>query len=154
MQLNRTFFVTSVTHSRRTILNVERNAELFTNVLYCCRAEHKFLLHAFVVMPEHFHLLITSADTLSLEKCIQFLKGRFSYQLHSRLSVWQPSFTNHRVRDEADFQNHVEYIHGNPVKRGLAKTAAEFPYSSANPRFDVDPTPGLKPQFFAAATRA
>jgi REP-associated tyrosine transposase len=155
MELNRTFFVTSVTHSRRAIFTVEKNAELFINVLYVCRKEAKLLLHAFVVMPDHFHILITPSDSLSLERCVQFVKGRFSFQLHSRLSVWQPGFTNHRVRDAQDFRNHVAYIHSNSVKGALVPAAEVFPYSSANPQFQVDQMPrGLKPQIESSITRA
>ena len=146
MELDRTFFITSVTNARRTIFSVDQNAELFLDVLYGCRAEGKLLIHAFVVMPDHFHLLVTPANDLSLEKCIQFVKGRFSYRLHSRFSVWQPSFTNHRIRGESDFYKHIEYIHQNPVKRGLANRVGEFLFSSANPRFHIDAIPqGLKP---------
>jgi len=148
MNFNRTFFVTSVTHSRRTIFAVGQNAELFIRVLYGCRDERKFLLHAFVIMPEHFHLLITPADLISLEKCIQLVKGRFSFKLHSRFSVWQPSFTNHRIHDSDDYGRHISYIHRNPVKRGLVSREGDSPYSSANPQFRVDPVPqGLKPVF-------
>jgi putative transposase len=53
-----------------------------------------------VVMPDHFHALVTPADEISLEKAVQFIKGGFSFRLKSSLPVWHPSFTNHRIRDE------------------------------------------------------
>jgi putative transposase len=104
------------------------------------------LLHEFVIMPDHFHALITPSPDISLERAVQFIKGGFSYRLHSRLRLWQPSFTNHRVRDEEDFVRHREYTRTNPVRAGLAAKAESYPFSSANGSFKLDPMPlGLKP---------
>lgn len=149
----RTFFVTSVTHSRRAIFTIAQNAYLFVDVIQQCRREEKFRLHAFVVMPEHFHILMTPADNLSLEKCVQFVKGRFSYRFKSRLPVWQPSFENHRIRDDEDFRRHLSYIHSNPVKRLLVVKAEEYAFSSANPEFRMDSVLGLKPTLCDLDTR-
>ncbi len=55
----RTFFVTSSIRGKRNLLQSERAARLFLDVLYGYRAQAKYLLHEFVVMPDHFHLLIT-----------------------------------------------------------------------------------------------
>ena len=116
------------------------------------RREGRFLLHEFVVMPDHFHLIVTPAEDVSLEKALQYIKGGFSFRVKKELAlnslVWEESFTNHRIRDAEDYQQHREYIHHNPVKAGLAKTPSAYPYSSAFPGMEVDPAPpGLKPVF-------
>ncbi len=140
----RTFFVTSVTWQHRPILQSDELARELLSTLLQCRAEGRFALHEFVIMPDHLHLILTPATALSLERAMQFVKGGFSYRvgkLRPNLMVWEKSFTNHRIRDERDYAQHREYIHHNPVRRHLALAASEFPYSSAHPGFDLDPSP-------------
>jgi len=61
-------------------------------------------------MPDHVHALLTPAREVSLERAVQFIKGGFSFRLKSQMPVWQPSFTNHRVRDLEDIESHQQYI--------------------------------------------
>ncbi len=144
--MNRTFFITSVAAQRRTLFQRDAAADLFVEVLLHYRNEGKYLLHEFVVMPDHFHALITPTHDVSLEKAVQFIKGGFSFRLKSNMPVWQASFTNHRIRDEEDFERHREYIHMNPVRAGLAARKEDYRHSSASGRFALDPMPqGLKP---------
>ena len=139
----RMFFVTTVAYSRKTLFRSTRFAELFIETLYGYRKQEKFLLHEFVLMPDHFHALLTPNMKISLERAMQFIKGGFSRQVSKRLGVelniWQPGFENHRVRDLEDYESHRTYIHMNPVRAGLVANAAEYPHSSANPRFTLDP---------------
>jgi putative transposase len=144
--MNRTFFVTSVCAQRKALFQHTVRADLFMEVLFHYRDQRKYLLHEFVIMPDHFHLLLTPATEISLEKAIQFIKGGFSFRLKSGLPVWQASFTNHHVRDDCDFENHRAYIRMNPVRAGLVRSIEDYPYSSATGTFAVDPAPpGLKP---------
>jgi putative transposase len=96
-------------------------------------------------MPDHVHALLTPAPEISLERAIQFIKGGFSYRLKDRGSIWQPSFTNHRIRDSEDYEHHREYTWMNPVRARLVARAEEYPYSSAAGVLRLDPVPqGLK----------
>jgi putative transposase len=143
--MNRTFFVTSVCAQRKALFQHTVTADLFVDVLFHYRDQRKYLLHDFVIMPDHFHVLLTPAPEISLEKAVQFIKGGFSFRLKSGLPIWQASFTNHRVRDDCDFENHRAYIRMNPVRAGLAGRAEDYPYSSATGNFAVDPNaPGAK----------
>ncbi len=140
----RTFSVTAVSWQRRCIFSNEVLPWMLIETMYSYRAERRFALHAFVIMPEDLHLLITPGEVLSLEKAMQLIKGGFSFRVRKErpnLLVWEKSFTNHRIRDITDFEKHREYIHLNPVRRGLARVAEEFRYSSAFPGFEVDPAP-------------
>ncbi len=141
----RTFFVTSITNGRRPILRPEKMARLFMAVLKDNRAKGRFLLHEFAIMPDHFHLILTPGEDVSLEKALQYIKGGFSFRAKKELGygflVWQESFTNHRIREAEDYATHRNYIHENPVKAGLCKAAREYPYSSAFPGAEVDPAP-------------
>jgi len=126
-------------------------ARLLIDVMRENRRKRRFQIHEFVIMPNHFHLLITPAQEVSLEKAIQFIKGGFSCRVKRELdlnfTIWEKSFTNHRVHDAADYSRHHEYIHENPVKARLVERAELFPYSSAYPGMDVDAMPpGLKPK--------
>ena len=150
--MDRTFFITSQTAQRKTIFQVHKTAELFIETLLHNRAQQKYLLHEFVVMPDHFHLLITPSPQISLERAVQFIKGGFSFRLKSSFPVWQPSFTNHRIRDARDVDQHRDYIYMNPVRARLVQRPEDYPFSSASERFILDPAPqGLRPIFNLAA---
>jgi putative transposase len=123
-------------------------ANCFLEVLENYRRQRKFLLHEFVLMPDHFHLLLTPTETL--EKAVQLIKGGFSFRARKELGfggeIWEHSFHDRRVRDELEYERFREYIHQNPVKRGLAAVAREYPYSSAAGVFLLDEVPRrLKP---------
>jgi putative transposase len=155
-----TYFVSSQTWGRRNLFAKDRWAKLLVDCLYHYRGK-AYLLHEFVVMPDHFHVLITPIG--SLEKAVQFIKGGFSYrakkELQSNKEVWQTGFSDHRIRDLRDYQEHVEYAHWNPVRKKLCEHPQDYPYSSAHSGFQLDPVPqGLKPnsigESFGAAEAA
>jgi len=146
MDPDRIFFVTTVTAQRRPIFRRETTANLMIETLAHYRDERKFLLHEFVIMPDHIHALMTPAPEISLERAMQFIKGGFSFRLKSHPPVWQASFTNHRVRDFEDYEQHRQYIRMNPVRARLAERPEQYPYSSAAGVMRLDPVPrGLKP---------
>ncbi len=124
-------------------------AGLLIDVLLHYRDQGNYLLHEFVVMPNHFHLLITP-QKVSLERALQLIKGGFSYRAKQELGfsgeLWQTSFYDHRVRDALEYLKIRDYIHQNPVRRGLAPSAEEYPHSSAHSGFRLDKVPQrLKP---------
>jgi putative transposase len=109
-------------------------------------------------MPDHIHLILTPTG-ITLERAMQFVKGGFSFQLNRKLrvkrNVWQPSFVDRRIRDSLEYERFKDYIWQNPVKRFLAKSPEEYPYSSANPCFKLDPLPQrLKPVSLSALPQA
>ena len=130
-QETRTYFVTAVTAQRRSLFQVTANAELFQQTILEYRSQGRFLLHAFVLMPEHFHALITPAQEVSLEKAMQFIKGGFSFRLKSKQDVWMRSFNETQIMTKEKFLACVSYIENNPVRRGLAFAPGMYPFSSA-----------------------
>jgi putative transposase len=139
--------VTSATWERRSLFRNERWARLLIHTFYHYRGT-AYLLHEFVIMSDHIHVLLTTKT--SLEKAVQFIKGGFSYrakkELGSNMEVWQKGFSDHRIRDAGDFLRHVDYIRENPVLKGLCERAEEYPYSSAFTGVELTPVPqGLKP---------
>ena len=141
-----TYFVTARTWESRALFRADPWARLFFQNLLSHR--DTYLLHEFVLMPDHFHLLIS--PSIPLERAIQFVKGGFSYrakkELGSNAEIWQRGFSDHRIRDCEDYERHVQYIWLNPVKERMSERAERYSYSSAFPGWKLDPFPqGLKP---------
>jgi len=130
-QETRTYLVTAVTAGRRGLFQVTATAELLERTILDYHTQGKFLLHAFVIMPDHFHALITPAPDVSLEKAMQFIKGGFSFRLKSKLDVWMRSFNESQISTEERFVSSVRYIEENPVRRGIVTTPEAYPFSSA-----------------------
>jgi putative transposase len=144
-----TYFVTAKTWESRALFRAEPWARLFFQNLLSHR--DSYLLHELVLMPDHFHLLIS--PSIALERAVQFVKGGFSYrakkELGSNAEIWQRGFSDHRTRDWGDYEGHVQYVHLNPVKSYLCERSEHYSYSSAFPGWKLDPVPqGLKPGDF------
>jgi putative transposase len=119
-------------------------------MLYDYRAQGKFRLHDFVVMPDHFHVVLTLESEMTIERAVQFIKGGFAFRAGRELGflapAWQKGFSEVRILDADAFFQISAYIRNNPVARSLAAQAEDYPHSSAHPGFEVDPAPqGLKP---------
>ena len=131
----RTFFVTSRTNDGGSLLQTERMANLFIDILRNYVTAKKFRLHDFVVMPNHFHLQLTLCPDITIEKAVGLVKGNFSYrakkELGCQFEIWQPGFSDERVWDRESFLRHRSYIDNNPVKAGLAERPENYPYGSA-----------------------
>jgi putative transposase len=142
---NRTFFVSSSSAGRTNIFQSKRMQSLFLDVLRHYKREQKYLLHAFVMMSDHIHLLITPQTGVTLEMCVQLIKGRFSHRAKEELKiqydVWNPGFSKTTVKEQGHFLNVVAYIHNNPVRRGRVKSPELYECSSAWPGRRMDPSP-------------
>ena len=118
------------------------------NVLFHYRGQGKYLLHEFVIMPDHFHLILTPAETL--ERALQLIKGGFSFRAKKELEfageIWETSFHDRRIRGLEEYAQFREYLRLNPVKARFCEVPGQYSYSSAA-GFALDPLPQrLKPQ--------
>jgi putative transposase len=149
-----TYFITSRTWQSRALFLNPKTAELFVATMLCYWDNQAYQFHAFVLMPEHFHLLLTASAELSLKRALQLVKGGSAHTVRKELGlafpVWQRSFSDHRIRESADYAAHLRYIDDNPVKRGLVERAMAYVWSSASGRFPMDSVP----QRLKAASRA
>ncbi len=150
-----TYFVSTQTWQRRDLFRNEELAQLLVDTMLSCRNRGKFLLHEFVLMPDHLHALITPTG-ITLERAMQFIKGGYSHSVaetgRRNLEVWQKGFTDHRIRDAEDYLLHREYIYANPAKAGLCATGAKYRWSSATGTWVMDEVPQrLKPEAVLAA---
>jgi REP-associated tyrosine transposase len=93
-----------------------------------------YLTHAFVVMPNHVHLLATPA--VALPKLTKSLKGITAKRANAMLgltgnSFWQEESYDHLVRHDREFEKVRNYIEENPVRAGLVREANEYRWSSS-----------------------
>ena len=137
-----TYFFTVNLLNRKSNLLIEKINELrisFRKV----HNRYSFEINGIVILPDHFHLMMTLPDEdwdYSLR--LRLIKGSFSQQMDPReyinsvrknkneRGIWQRRFWEHLVRDEKDYEHHLNYIHYNPVKHGYVKNASSWPYSS------------------------
>jgi putative transposase len=130
----RTFFVTTRTAGGRSLLQTDRMASLLVDVLRTNLRAGRFVVHDFVIMPNHFHVLLTVPGGTSVERAAQWIKGGFSFRARKELGfrgdIWQRGFSDERINSEGSFREHQEYIAQNPVKAGLAREPEEYPCRS------------------------
>jgi putative transposase len=124
---------------------------LFVETLLRYRQNGAYALHAFVLMPDHFHVLLTPARNTTLERAVQLIKGGSARTLglerHLQFPVWQRGFSDHRIRDAVDYSNHIRYVEQNPVRKRLVVEAREYRWASVSGQYEMDSPPqGLKPQ--------
>ncbi len=106
---------------------------------------YRFHLDAMVVLPDHVHILLTlPADSDNYAIIISSLKSQFSRRLNKIESisssrnlkgergVWQRRFWEHRIRNDDDYSNHMDYIHYNPSKHGYVTKPQDWQYSTLN----------------------
>jgi len=140
-----TYFVTSRTWESRKLFIKPPLCEIALETWFHYRDQRNYLLHSFVLLPDHFHVILTPGPDITLERAVQFIKGGSSRRIREafnlRLPVWQRGFTDHRIRDSQDYRIHVQYIEQNPVKQGLVERPEDYAWSSASGRFSMDLLP-------------
>ncbi len=142
-----TFFLTIVTYERTPLFADRVNAALLRSVVAAVKRERPFAIPGAVILPDHLHFMweLPAGDG-DFSTRVGLVKARFTKALrgypaahgevsrsrrrHREGSVWQRRFWEHTVRDEGDFEAHMDYIHYNPVKHGVARCPHAWPHSS------------------------
>ncbi len=139
-----TYFFTLVAHERRPLFVAPENVRRWRDAVASYARRRPFIVEAEVILPDHLHALWTLPDGDSdYATRIRLIKTRVTKELAgpeassspSRLrkgerDIWQRRYWEHVIRDERDFQMHLDYIHYNPVKHGLAARPADWPHST------------------------
>jgi len=129
------YFVTTNTHARRPFFREGALATIVLENLEFYQKRLDFRLNAFVVMPDHLHLLLVPGET-SLSDIMRSLKSFSAKQIIEAVGgqgpIWQSRFHDRAIRCEDQFSTAIEYIHQNPVRAGLSPNAEEYRYSSAS----------------------
>jgi uroporphyrinogen-III synthase/REP element-mobilizing transposase RayT len=141
-QVPGTYFVSTQSWERKALFQNDENAVMVEETIFRNRDLGNFKVHAYVLMPDHLDIVLTPAKSVTLEKAVQLIKGGSSHRIGKehgrRFPVWQQGFTEHMIRDERDFKEHIRYIKDNPVKAHLVTNASEFVHSSISGRFALD----------------
>ena len=147
--LGGSYFFTVVTFERWPWFGDTRYVACLRQAVADEKKRRPFQIDAMVVMPDHLHAIWTLPEgDGDYSTRWQNIKRGFTAQIpadarpavpHSRArkheqAIWQRRFWEHRIRDEADFANHVQYIHHNPVKHGYAQQPEDWPFSSIHHR--------------------
>ena len=140
------YFVTFTTEARQAIFQRPDVATLFVEQLQRLRHELRFLLLAYVIMPDHVHLVLVPREAANLARIMQFVKGRFSRAHHQRFggegSLWQRRYYETVVRGEGSLMRRIDYVEANPVQADLVDEPAAYAFSSAaHPNGDLEQYP-------------
>lgn len=138
------YFFTVNLEDRRSDLLV-RHVDALREAVRSVRGARPFRIDAFVVLPDHLHAVWTLPDgDEDFPTRWRLIKKAFSGRLpageprspsrrrRGERGIWQRRYWEHAIRDERDFAAHVDYVHVNPVKHGLAASPAEWPYSTVH----------------------
>jgi putative transposase len=135
------FFTVALLERRRRLLtdNIDELREAFCTV----RTQRPFRIDAIVILPDHLHCLWTlQPNDADFSTRWRLIKSAFARAIApwERLStrremkrergIWQRRFWEYALRDQNDFDAHLDYIHYNPVKHGSVRRAADWPHSS------------------------
>ena len=141
------YFFTHVTYQRYPWLCTDIGRHVLREAIIAVHRKHPFAIDAFVLLPDHFHCIWTlpegDADFPKRWRLIKLMvtkaageklalpleKGR-SGELRREGNLWQRRYIEHYIWNERDFENHVNYIHHNPVKHGLVERSTDWAFSS------------------------
>ena len=140
------WFFTVVTRQRRALFMDSRARISLARAVVECRRRFPFALDAWVLMPDHLHAVWQLPDDdRDYSRRWSIIKRLFTQRYREcgghGPPYWQARFWAHRIDDDADYRQHVDYIHINPLKHGLADRVVDWPWSTFHryARFGVYP---------------
>ncbi len=130
-----TWFFTVVTYRRAALLTTDIARPILRQAIDECKALYPFKIEAWVLLPDHLHCIWELPESdLNYSRRWAIIKRNFTQGLstikYRKPPYWQNRFWAHLITDERDFENHMNYIHYNPVKHGLVERARNWPWTS------------------------
>jgi putative transposase len=133
-------FITQVVQDRQPVFREPRNIILLREILENVRKIHPFIMLGYSFLCDHFHIIIQPTGMSNFSDIMHSLKPHFTREFKKNaglssstsLTFWQKRFWDHVIRDDRDLENHLHYIHYNPVKHGLVKDLRDWKDSSYN----------------------
>ena len=123
--------ITFSCYHRQPYLDDNNAKSTFEHIFEETRSKYRFGIHAYVVMPEHVHLLVSEPDVTRLATAINVLKFRTSKHLKgASKQFWQTRYHDANILTHRRWLNALRYIHHNPVTRGPALDPEDWPWSS------------------------
>jgi putative transposase len=141
-----TWFFTVVTHRRNPILTTDSARKCLREAIIHCRELYPFTIKAWVLLPDHIHCIWDLAESdLNYSRRWSIVKRKFTQTFGDGKDrsqpFWQKRFWAHLINDEKDYEDHMNYIHYNPVKHGLVKRARAWPWTSLHRLMEVGQYP-------------
>jgi REP element-mobilizing transposase RayT len=131
---NEAYFVSVTTYRSEPWFQHPHAAEALCRLI-CAERRRSVLLHAFVVMLDHYHLLVTLLGQHRIPQVVGRINSVAARQVNSAVGrhgrIWAKRFYDHVIRNSDDFQDRMTYIHENPREEGLVDAPAHYLYSSA-----------------------
>jgi len=128
------FHIRANTIDQQPWLAREDCAAIFVEELFRLRKKYAFGLFAFVIMPEHVHLVLMPTEVAGISKIMMSLKRCSAWKINQRLGrkgrLWRKEFFDHWARKPKQIAEAIQYLHSNPVRRGLVRNPEDYPYSS------------------------
>ncbi len=138
-----TYFFTVALLRRRGNDLLTRRIDVLRASVVEVRRRHPFVVHGWVVLPDHLHCVIELPPgdanfavrwrliKMNFSKALPNVERRSAVRSRrGERGIWQRRYWEHLIRDEADFRSHLDYVHANPVKHGLVSRVADWPYST------------------------
>ncbi|WP_246153562.1 REP-associated tyrosine transposase [Terriglobus albidus] len=122
-------FVTVSCYERKPYFNKSEHCELFEDALERMRERYQFEIFAYVIMPEHVHLLVSEPKVGLLSDAMKAIKLSVT-QRSMWTRFWMPRYYDFNVYSGPKYKEKVKYIHRNPVTRGLVYEPEEWKWSS------------------------
>jgi putative transposase len=135
-------YVVAATEERRAIFEISRVAELFVETLLHYRVSGHYKLHAYVVLPDRVHLLLTPQG-ITLDQAMGLIRRGFTHRLESQIPIWQEGIAAYSIANIHDLERVRALLHQLPVREGLAPAAEMYPYSSAYRQAGADAAAGV-----------
>lgn len=130
----RSYYLTCCLDRRRPLFLRPHLAESLISLWARQRDEGRVSLHGYVVMPDHYHVILTLKGDSSISGLVRAVHSLFARNCRATTPVqgriWQRRFYDRVIRTESDWREKMQYLHGNPVRAGIVKVAAEYQWSS------------------------
>jgi putative transposase len=142
-QTNQLHFITFSCYKRQPSLHTEEAKDTVQQILEQTRKQQGLRIAAYVIMPEHLHLLTNEPATTTLATFLQIFKQQASRELKSpsQKQLWQRRYYDFNVSSPEKFTEKLQYIHRNPVKRDLVTKPEDYRWSSFNHYATGEPHP-------------
>lgn len=129
------YFFTLVTAQRKPVFSDESAIKVLRDSFKRVMDKRPFNIDAFVLLPDHLHCIWTlppgDHDFATRWRLIKtWFTKHYDQSLYPGKSLWQHRYWEHLLRDDLDYQRHIEYIHYNPVKHGYVQNPIDWQYSS------------------------
>lgn len=131
-----TLFLTQVTWRRFPLFADPAHVDLLLARLRETKERHPFHMRAWVILPDHLHLIVDPVGETSPGALMGHLKATFTIayremkQLPTGLMLWQKGYYAHAIAAQLDLHRHIDYIHYNPVRHRLVDKPEEWPHTS------------------------